>query len=81
MLLGNKLWGLDIVMFASCYNNLATILKYQGDLKKAKEYHEPTLGIREQTLGPQHPDVATSCNKLANALSVEGELKEAKEYN
>ena len=68
-------------MFSSYYNNLATVLKYQGDLRQAKEYHEPTLGIRDQTLGPQHPDVATSCNKVANVLSVEGELKEVKECN
>ena len=47
---------------ASSYNNLATVLSDQGDLKQAKEHHERALAIRQQTLGPQHPDVATSYN-------------------
>ena len=45
---------------ASSYNNLATVLSDQGDLKQAKEYHERALAIRQQTLGPQHPDLAQS---------------------
>ena len=45
---------------ASSYNNIATVLLGQGDLKQAKEYHERALAIRQQTLGPQHPDVAQS---------------------
>ena len=44
---------------ASSYNNLANVLGDQGDLKQAKEYHERALAIMQQTLGPQHPDVAT----------------------
>ena len=39
---------------------LAIVLRGQGDLKQAKEYHERALAIRQQTLGPQHPDVASS---------------------
>ena len=34
----------------------------------------------QQSLGPQHPNVASSCNKLATVLSDQGDLKEAKEY-
>ena len=47
---------------ASSYNKVASVLRGQGDLKQAKEYHEHALGIYEQTFWPQHPDVATSSN-------------------
>ena len=57
-------------MSHSSYNNLANVLRDQGDLKQAKEYHERALAIRQQTLGPQHPDVASSYNKLATCTSV-----------
>ena len=55
-----------MVMFVGCYNNLATVHKYQSDLKQAKEYHERALSIRKQTLGSQHPYIATSYKNLAS---------------
>ena len=64
-------------MFVSCYNNLTTLLKYQGDLKQAKEYHERALAIRQQTLGPQHPAVATSYNYVTTVLRDHGDLENA----
>ena len=39
------------------------------------------LSIRQQTFGPQHPDVASSYNNLATVLRGQGELKKAKEYH
>ena len=47
---------------AISHNNLATLVRDQGDLEQAKEYHERALAIMPETLtlGPQHPDVATS---------------------
>ena len=65
---------------ASSYNNVSNVLRKQGDLKQAKEYHEPSLAIRKQTLGPQRPDVATSFNNLASVLGDQGDLKKAMEY-
>ena len=50
---------------ATSYGNLATVLRDQGDLKQAKEYHERALTIRLQTLGSQHPGVATSLWQLS----------------
>ena len=44
-----------------------------GELKRAKEYHEGALAIRQQTLGPQHPEVPTSFNNLANVI--QGDVK------
>ncbi|XP_074628643.1 uncharacterized protein LOC141886376 isoform X3 [Acropora palmata] len=66
---------------ATSYNSLATVLRDQGDLKQAKEYHERALAIMQQTLGPQHPNVATSYNNLATVLRGQGDLKQAKEYH
>ena len=66
---------------ATSYNNLATVLSDQGDLKQAKEYHERALAIWQQTLGPQHPRVAKSYNNLAAVLRGQGDLKQAKEYH
>ena len=77
MLLGNKLWGLSIVIFVGCYNKLATVLKGQGDLKQAKEYHERAFAIGQQTLGPQHPDVTSSYNNFAALLCDKGDLEKA----
>ena len=45
---------------ATSYNNLASVLHLQYDLKEAKEYYERALDIREQTLGFQRRDVAQS---------------------
>ena len=64
---------------ASSYNNLASVLGDQGDMKKGKEYHERYLAIMEETLGSQHPDVASSYNNLANVLRKQCELREANE--
>ena len=65
---------------ASSYDNLASVLRKQGDLKQAKEYHERALAIRKQTLELQHPDVASSYNYLGNVLRDQGDLKKAKAY-
>ena len=63
LLLGNKLPSVT-----TSYNNLANVLRDQGDLKQAKEYFEGTLAIMLQTLEPQQPDVAASYNNVALIL-------------
>ena len=64
-------------MFVGCCKNLAIVLKYEGDLKEAKEYHERAFAIRQQTLGPQHPDVASSYDNFAALLCDQGDLEKA----
>ena len=63
---------------ATSYNMLATVLRDQGDLKQAKEYHERALAIMQQTLGPLHLSVATSYDNVAAVLHKQGDLKQAK---
>jgi hypothetical protein len=39
---------------AASLNNLARLLKAQGDLAGARPLHERALAIREKVLGPEH---------------------------
>ena len=50
-------------------------------MRKEKEYHDCALAIRQQTLGPQNHDVATSYNTSGAVLKNQGDLKKAKEYH
>ena len=45
------------------------------------KYHERAVGIRQQTLGAQHPDVGSSYNNLGTLLGVQGDLRKAMEYH
>jgi len=45
---------------ASSHNDLALLLKAQGDLAAVRPLLERALAIREKTLGPEHPDTASS---------------------
>ena len=52
-----------------------------GEFHHAKQYHERSLAIQVQRLGPQHVDVATSYNNLAIVLRDHGDLEQAKKYH
>lgn len=41
---------------------------FQGKCAEAVPLYRQSLGIREKTLGPEHPDVAESLNNLAGVL-------------
>ena len=60
--------------------DVAAVLRYQGDLNQAKEYHNRALAAMPQTLGPQHPDDVISYNSLALVLLDQGDLEQATEY-
>ena len=67
--------------YPNYFNSFGQICYVHFDLKAAKRHYERALAIRLQTLGPQHPDVATSYNNVAIVLRDEGDLKQAKEYH
>ena len=46
------------------YNQLGCLKQNQGDNKKAIEYYEKALEIRQKTLPPNHPSLATSYNNI-----------------
>jgi len=63
---------------ASGLNNLASLLRDQGDLAGARSLYERALAIREKVLGPEHPDTALSLNNLASLLEDQGDLAGAR---
>jgi tetratricopeptide (TPR) repeat protein len=63
---------------AESLNNLAVLLRAQGDLAAARPLSERALAIREKVLGPEHPDTATSLNNLAALLQAQGDLAAAR---
>jgi hypothetical protein len=54
--------GPDHPHTATSLNNLAGLLRAQGDLAGARPLFERALAICEKGLGPDHPDTATSLN-------------------
>lgn len=59
-------------------NQLAELLKSQGDYATARLFCERALTIREQVLGPDHIDIANSLNNLAGLLQTQGDLAAAR---
>ena len=59
---------------ATRLNNLALVLRAQGDLAGARPLYERALAIREKALGPEHPDTAQSLNNLAVLLQAQGDF-------
>jgi tetratricopeptide (TPR) repeat protein len=62
-------WSLD---------NLAKLLRAQGDLAGARPLFERALAICEKVFGPEHPDTAQSLNQLGDLLREQGELARAR---
>jgi tetratricopeptide (TPR) repeat protein len=63
---------------AGSLNNLANVLRAQGDLAGARPLFERALAIREKALGPEHPDTATCLNNLASVLKAQGDFAGAR---
>ena len=65
---------------AELCNELGFHLFAVGQYAEARPYFERALAIREQVLGPEHPDTATSLNNLGGLLQVQGDLAGARPY-
>jgi tetratricopeptide (TPR) repeat protein len=52
---------------ATSLNNLAQLLKAQGDFAGAQPLYERALAIREKSLGPEHPETASAQGDLVGA--------------
>ena len=67
-----KVAGPEHAYTATSLNNLASLLKDQGDLAGARQLYQRALAIREKALGPEHPHTANSLNNLATLLESAG---------
>jgi tetratricopeptide (TPR) repeat protein len=74
-----KVLGPDHPSTANGLNNLAVLLKDQGEFDTAKLLYERALKISEKVLGPEHPDTALRLHNLARLLEKQGDLVEAQQ--
>jgi tetratricopeptide (TPR) repeat protein len=63
---------------ATSLNNLALVIKDQGDLTGARPLYERALAIREKVLGPEHENTALSLNNLGVLIENQGDLAGAR---
>jgi tetratricopeptide (TPR) repeat protein len=69
-----KALGPENPVIATSLNNLAHLLKDQGDFTGARPLYERALATYEKALGPEHPDTATSLSNLARLLHDQDDL-------
>lgn len=67
----------DSLDLASSLDRLATIYQKQGRYTEAEPLFRRSLQLREQHLGPTHPEVSTALNNLALLYQAEGRYCEA----
>ena len=62
---------------ATSLNNLAELYRVQGQYAEAEPLYKRVLAIKENALGPEHPNVATSLEKYVVLLRKTGRTAEA----
>ncbi len=70
-----------LLNLAICLYNLANLYKEQGKYREAEPLYRRALHIREQTLGSEHPDVATLLNNLAGLYGAQSQYAEAEQFH
>ncbi len=73
-----KALGPEHLGTAQSLNNLAVLLKIQGNFAGARPLYERALAINEKALGPENPETGTSLNNLANLLKAQGDFADAR---
>jgi tetratricopeptide (TPR) repeat protein len=76
--LGEKTLGPDHPDTAAILNNLARLLRDQGDLAGARPLYERALAIHDVTRGHDHPDTAADLDNLAAVLQDQGDFAAAR---
>ncbi len=64
---------------ANFISDIAYLMYYIAEYKKAEELYKKVLEIRERILGEEHPSTALSYNNLAGIYARQGEYKKAEE--
>ena len=57
-----------IIPMLRSLNNLAELYRAQGRYADAEPLYKRVIGDKGKSLGPDHPDVATSLNNLAESV-------------
>ena len=65
--------------FPGSLNNLALLYKSQGKYEQAEPLYVRALAIREQQLGPNHPNTQQACQNYAALLRAMNRNEEAKQ--
>jgi hypothetical protein len=60
---------------------IAFVLNDQGHSPEAETILRDVVNVREQVIGPEHPDTLSSRNDLVTALGGEGKYAEAEAEN
>jgi CHAT domain-containing protein/tetratricopeptide (TPR) repeat protein len=61
-------------------NDLAALFYYQSRYADAEPFYKRSLAIREKSLGPVHPDVATSLSNLAALYAKQSRYADAEPF-
>ena len=72
-----KILGAEHTDTLSTVNNLAILLKQQGDFVAARQMYERAVDGYEKALGPMHRNTLSTVNNLAILLKQQGELQVA----
>jgi tetratricopeptide (TPR) repeat protein len=64
---------------AMALNNLAVLLE-RADLDEALAHHRLALDLKQQALGPGHPDIGISLLNIGNVLSKQGQQEAGLDY-
>jgi tetratricopeptide (TPR) repeat protein len=65
---------------AAGFNNLGQLYLKQGKHEQAEHLFKAALMLREQLLGPLHPDTATVLHNLAELSLAQGQYQQAEHY-
>jgi tetratricopeptide (TPR) repeat protein len=68
---------LMLIEAADLLSRTGIYLSEQGSYTMAEPLHQQVLAIREQQLGPEHPDTATTLDNLAGVYRTQGRYAEA----
>ena len=70
----------DQLLTACTYSTQGNVYRNLGQYRKAKEYHEKALTIRNNIYDEHHGEVAASLNNLGTVHRILGQYIQAKEY-
>ena len=78
--LSEEIYGAESPETAMSYNNIGTVLLYQGESSQALSYHLKALAIIKRVLGTDYPVTATYYHNVGEVLNSQGNYPQALDY-